>query len=745
MPIIVRREDFTIRNRRNLKLHCSIYIPVRQSKHQDRKQCILYCHGASGGRLDGITDVWELGMQLEASLCVFDFAGCGKSEGEYITLGMWEEDDVRCMVRKLIEDFKYEHIVLWGRSMGAVACTRFAANTVDDWIPPPQPITDKEYNSWTQMQLVDLVTDLQQQEDSDCTSAGESASVSAAEGTGSEKKSKRIPRSGTGTVYLTESKSKLIARIKRLTEENRKIEESKKESVKGYYMKYIRCLVLDSPFANLWDAARHIIEHYRSVVPAFMMRGIANVGLPIVRKSILKQVPQFDIKKIETLSAAQKCTIPVMILHAVNDNLIPWKESRRLYDAYGAKSKSTLDISSNPLEKENQRKSRSKEPRQSSTNAMPSKPEPGFKATGGESKEKGPKINFTVANRSSSSPDKAQFTKKALSQKEKHSAKDEGKGRVARQYILIDGDHNSLRPAGYYDAVAVFLSRFIEGKNPTFVPATDSPESAGRFRGLSPTKDMEHCLVPAVVPFHMRESEEMRFFYGVAVVSEFTDEQVKLESEEVTNDKDNPLSSGVSCTVRTVSFSWRMVLGLHPKRGLLIFRPYSGISLYAVSFAELLSFSLQGPSQLRFMFLDGRKTQRRVRFYSPEVPVLKELIDRAFRKLVSHDHLTGKELIEKVKNNLKGASAALVEKRLLNSRGLSPEEVAEIIDSLCTAIRSMLEERDPDEIPADLDPEGMVEKAVLKAVEERTGWKLDIAKIPTERRTKKGWGRCLIS
>lgn len=28
------------------------------------------------------------------NLCVFDFAGCGLSEGKYITMGMFESEDV---------------------------------------------------------------------------------------------------------------------------------------------------------------------------------------------------------------------------------------------------------------------------------------------------------------------------------------------------------------------------------------------------------------------------------------------------------------------------------------------------------------------------------------------------------------------------------------------------------------------------------------------------------------------------
>ena len=49
----------------------------------------------------------------------FDFAGCGMSEGEYISLGWFERDDVNVIVNYLREHRKVNTIGLWGRSMGA--------------------------------------------------------------------------------------------------------------------------------------------------------------------------------------------------------------------------------------------------------------------------------------------------------------------------------------------------------------------------------------------------------------------------------------------------------------------------------------------------------------------------------------------------------------------------------------------------------------------------------------------------
>lgn len=50
----------------------------------------------------------------------FDFSGCGKSEGDYISLGWYEKDDVKTIVEYLRKSGTVSTIGLWGRSMGAI-------------------------------------------------------------------------------------------------------------------------------------------------------------------------------------------------------------------------------------------------------------------------------------------------------------------------------------------------------------------------------------------------------------------------------------------------------------------------------------------------------------------------------------------------------------------------------------------------------------------------------------------------
>jgi fermentation-respiration switch protein FrsA (DUF1100 family) len=56
----------------------------------------------------------------------FDFAGCGLSEGEYISLGCYEKDDVDCVFRYLRSLETVSSIGIWGRSMGAVTALMYS-------------------------------------------------------------------------------------------------------------------------------------------------------------------------------------------------------------------------------------------------------------------------------------------------------------------------------------------------------------------------------------------------------------------------------------------------------------------------------------------------------------------------------------------------------------------------------------------------------------------------------------------
>lgn len=76
-------------------------------------------HGNSSSRLEALESVPHL-LPSNITLFCFDFAGCGMSEGEYISLGWYEREDLETIINYLRKERRVSTIGLWGRSMGAV-------------------------------------------------------------------------------------------------------------------------------------------------------------------------------------------------------------------------------------------------------------------------------------------------------------------------------------------------------------------------------------------------------------------------------------------------------------------------------------------------------------------------------------------------------------------------------------------------------------------------------------------------
>ena len=59
----------------------------------------------------------------------FDFAGCGLSTGDYISLGWYERHDLQKILAKLKALYpQITNVVLWGRSMGAVTALMYSGS-----------------------------------------------------------------------------------------------------------------------------------------------------------------------------------------------------------------------------------------------------------------------------------------------------------------------------------------------------------------------------------------------------------------------------------------------------------------------------------------------------------------------------------------------------------------------------------------------------------------------------------------
>mmetsp|Transcript_88016 Transcript_88016/g.244311 ORF Transcript_88016/g.244311 Transcript_88016/m.244311 type:complete len:464 (+) Transcript_88016:210-1601(+) len=114
------RRDFKLQATNGGYLACSHYLPRKNWDQEPLQKCpvIVYLHGNSSNRLEAVAMLGPL-LAQGISLCCFDSAGCGHSDGEYISLGWHERDDLATILEYLRQSPFCGPVGLWGRSMGA--------------------------------------------------------------------------------------------------------------------------------------------------------------------------------------------------------------------------------------------------------------------------------------------------------------------------------------------------------------------------------------------------------------------------------------------------------------------------------------------------------------------------------------------------------------------------------------------------------------------------------------------------
>ena len=121
-----KRTDFGLINNRNIKLKCSHWEPYEEERLYNRLPCVIYLHGNSSSRCEVLPNLKYL-LPLGVTVFSFDFAGCGKSDGDYISLGWYETLDLQCVISFLRKEKRVSTIGIWGRSMGAVTAIMAAS------------------------------------------------------------------------------------------------------------------------------------------------------------------------------------------------------------------------------------------------------------------------------------------------------------------------------------------------------------------------------------------------------------------------------------------------------------------------------------------------------------------------------------------------------------------------------------------------------------------------------------------
>lgn len=113
-----RRTDLSLKNPRGLTLVCSHFEPVPSERVAEKLPCVVYLHGNCSSRLEAVSTLPVL-LPFNISVFCLDFAGSGLSDGEYLSLGYYEKDDLATAIDYLRESNTVTCIGLWGRSMGA--------------------------------------------------------------------------------------------------------------------------------------------------------------------------------------------------------------------------------------------------------------------------------------------------------------------------------------------------------------------------------------------------------------------------------------------------------------------------------------------------------------------------------------------------------------------------------------------------------------------------------------------------
>ena len=115
---IYTRTDYTILSKRGFLLKASFFQQELYSRKPFIMPVIIYLHGNSSSRMEGKKLV-EFLFDYDINTFIFDFAGCGLSEGDYISLGYHEKNDLETIIDFVEKLPGVGNIGLWGRSMGA--------------------------------------------------------------------------------------------------------------------------------------------------------------------------------------------------------------------------------------------------------------------------------------------------------------------------------------------------------------------------------------------------------------------------------------------------------------------------------------------------------------------------------------------------------------------------------------------------------------------------------------------------
>ena len=102
--------------------------------------------------------------------------------------------------------------------------------------------------------------------------------------------------------------------------------------------KRIKATVADSPFEDFRKLAKEMVLS-QVKVPGFLVEG----AISIIGKSV-KNRNGMDINEIKAIESVKKCDIPVIFIHARDDELVPYHHSEDLLNNYSGKIKELKSV-----------------------------------------------------------------------------------------------------------------------------------------------------------------------------------------------------------------------------------------------------------------------------------------------------------------------------------------------------------------------------------------------------------------
>jgi len=282
----VIREDVELRNQKGQLLVCSHWRFVTEEK----RGCCVYLHGNASGRVEALS-ILSMALSLGLSVFALDCSGSGFSEGQYVSLGWFESEDLQVALDHLETMDNISQIVLWGRSMGAVSCLLYEAR------------------------------------------ASQLASARAI----AKPRAPDINGATAATAAADEDEGKLKAadegKLKAADEGKLKAADEGKLKAADEGKLKATAMVLDSPFCDFAVLAEELVDQGREQgvsIPGFLM----TVALQTVRSSVQKRAG-FDVLELAPVKKVHSAQTPAMFVAAEDDELIPVAHSEKLLESYG--------------------------------------------------------------------------------------------------------------------------------------------------------------------------------------------------------------------------------------------------------------------------------------------------------------------------------------------------------------------------------------------------------------------------